>query len=306
MEQGVDQGVGARIKRLREEREWSMAKLAVEAEMSVSGVSMIENGKRNLTTTTLAKLARAFGVEIADLFPKAEAPLPLDFADSGALIDYLWRVNAQLERLLAGGEDPNRAVEGLAWEALRQAQNAPGWNDLEAPLMRAWTALSASAVKLRDEAISPGVRRPPASGEAEQRLANVPGALGDYIIARAEAHQQELENPESPHFRTATAAALWLSGVNEEARMWSEWVQEHTATLAPPTEGFFDPETWGYAFELTFSLLPFYGVADEAEERIARMNDAPDELARKRLEKATEEARPGRERAEELQRVANG
>ena len=83
MEQGVDQGVGARIKRLREEKEWSMAKLAVEADMSVSGVSMIENGKRNLTTTTLAKLARAFGVEVADLFPKGQAQLPLE--DSGLM-----------------------------------------------------------------------------------------------------------------------------------------------------------------------------------------------------------------------------
>ena len=46
MEHCFDQGVGAEIKRLREEREWSMAKLAVEADMSVSGVSMIENGKR--------------------------------------------------------------------------------------------------------------------------------------------------------------------------------------------------------------------------------------------------------------------
>jgi transcriptional regulator with XRE-family HTH domain len=80
MDQGFDQGVGAEIKRLREEREWSMAKLAVEADMSVSGVSMIENGKRNLTTTTLAKLARAFGVEVRDLFPLGQTPLP-DFAD---------------------------------------------------------------------------------------------------------------------------------------------------------------------------------------------------------------------------------
>ena len=78
MEHGVDQGVGAEIKRLREEREWSMAKLAVEADMSVSGVSMIENGKRNLTTTTLAKLARAFGVEVRDLFPLAQPPLDFD------------------------------------------------------------------------------------------------------------------------------------------------------------------------------------------------------------------------------------
>ena len=76
-----DQGVGREIKRLREERAWSQAKLAVEAEMSVSGVSMIENGQRNLTTTTLAKLARAFGLEIPDLFPKAQAALPLEDAE---------------------------------------------------------------------------------------------------------------------------------------------------------------------------------------------------------------------------------
>lgn len=71
----MDQGVGREIKKLREERGWSQAKLAVEAEMSVSGVSMIENGQRNLTTTTLGKLAKAFGLEVGDLFPKAAVPL---------------------------------------------------------------------------------------------------------------------------------------------------------------------------------------------------------------------------------------
>ena len=71
----MDQGVGHVVKKLREERNWSQARLAVEADMSVSGVSMIENGQRNLTTTTLAKLARAFGVEIGDLFPKGQNSL---------------------------------------------------------------------------------------------------------------------------------------------------------------------------------------------------------------------------------------
>jgi transcriptional regulator with XRE-family HTH domain len=78
MDQAIDQGVGGEIKRLRSERDWSMAKLAVEADMSVSGVSMIENGKRNLTTTTLAKLARAFDVEVVDLFPKTESRSSLE------------------------------------------------------------------------------------------------------------------------------------------------------------------------------------------------------------------------------------
>jgi transcriptional regulator with XRE-family HTH domain len=71
----MDQGVGKVVKRLREERGWSQMRLAVEAKMSVSGVSLIENGHRNLSTATLAKLAEALDVEIADLFPKAEARL---------------------------------------------------------------------------------------------------------------------------------------------------------------------------------------------------------------------------------------
>jgi transcriptional regulator with XRE-family HTH domain len=79
-----DQGVGREIRRLREARGWSQTRLAVEADMSVSGVSMIESGHRNLTTTTLAKLAAALRVEIADLFPKGQAPLLELHAEDGA------------------------------------------------------------------------------------------------------------------------------------------------------------------------------------------------------------------------------
>jgi transcriptional regulator with XRE-family HTH domain len=71
-----DQGVGREVKRLREVKGWSQTKLAVEAGMSVSGISMIENGHRNLSTTTLAKLAEALGVGVRDLFPLDQAPLP--------------------------------------------------------------------------------------------------------------------------------------------------------------------------------------------------------------------------------------
>jgi transcriptional regulator with XRE-family HTH domain len=71
-----DQGVGREIKRLREAKGWSQTRLAAEAGMSVSGISMIENGYRNLSTTTLARLAEALGVEVRDLFPLAQAPLP--------------------------------------------------------------------------------------------------------------------------------------------------------------------------------------------------------------------------------------
>jgi transcriptional regulator with XRE-family HTH domain len=75
-----DQGVGREVKKLREAKGWSQTRLAVEAGMSVSGISMIENGHRNLSTVTLAKLAEALGVEVRDLFPLEQAPLP-DFGD---------------------------------------------------------------------------------------------------------------------------------------------------------------------------------------------------------------------------------
>jgi transcriptional regulator with XRE-family HTH domain len=66
--------VGGHIKRLREERGWSQPRLAVEAGVAVSAVSQIENGRRSPNVSTLDKLAEAFGVEVADFFPKAPAP----------------------------------------------------------------------------------------------------------------------------------------------------------------------------------------------------------------------------------------
>jgi transcriptional regulator with XRE-family HTH domain len=86
-----DKGVGREVKRLREAKGWSQTKLAVEAGMSVSGISMIENGHRNLSTTTLARLAEALGVEVVDLFPKPQAPQPSleDAAQSEALQEAL-------------------------------------------------------------------------------------------------------------------------------------------------------------------------------------------------------------------------
>lgn len=81
----MDQGVGREVKRLREKRGWSRTKLAAAADMSASGVSMIESGQRNLTTTTLAKLAEALDVGVAELFPKAEEPLPFEELEQRAL-----------------------------------------------------------------------------------------------------------------------------------------------------------------------------------------------------------------------------
>jgi transcriptional regulator with XRE-family HTH domain len=70
--------VGREIRRIREAKGWSQTKVAAGAEMSVSGLSQIETGARNPSAVTLAKLAEALEVEVADLFPKVQASLPFD------------------------------------------------------------------------------------------------------------------------------------------------------------------------------------------------------------------------------------
>jgi transcriptional regulator with XRE-family HTH domain len=132
-----DQGVGREVKRLREGRGWSQAKLAVEADMSVSGVSMIENGHRNLSTATLAKLAEAFGVEVRDLFPLAQAPL-LDPSD----------------------EDPSRIsymkMPAAEFDAVRLAALTGEIDDtvLRATLLREYNAAEQTYKRLRESGAS--------------------------------------------------------------------------------------------------------------------------------------------------------
>jgi transcriptional regulator with XRE-family HTH domain len=70
--------IGREIRRLREEKDWSQAQLAVYAGSSQPTVNQVESGKRNPSTRTLEKFADALGVEVADLFPKAQAPLQLE------------------------------------------------------------------------------------------------------------------------------------------------------------------------------------------------------------------------------------
>src|SRR5919112_6611603 len=73
---GGQMDVGKEIRRLREARGWSQAKLAGASDMGTSGISQIETGARNPSAATLSKIAEALGVEVRDLFPLEQAPLP--------------------------------------------------------------------------------------------------------------------------------------------------------------------------------------------------------------------------------------
>src|SRR4028118_1579369 len=72
-----------RVRELREEKGWNQTVLGYHAGLSPSQISLIENGKRNPTAETLLGIARALGVEIGDLFPKAPSSLSPEGSGSG-------------------------------------------------------------------------------------------------------------------------------------------------------------------------------------------------------------------------------
>jgi transcriptional regulator with XRE-family HTH domain len=90
--------IGHNIRRLREQKGWNQTELGFHANASPSIISLIENGKRNPSTTTLAKIAGAMGVEVVDFFPK-KAQVPL------------WRTEGEWEQ---------QSEREISWESLRQ------------------------------------------------------------------------------------------------------------------------------------------------------------------------------------------
>jgi len=54
--------VGGNIRRIRRERGWSQASLAVKAGLSIAMIGKLENGRGNPRVTTLAAVASALSV----------------------------------------------------------------------------------------------------------------------------------------------------------------------------------------------------------------------------------------------------
>lgn len=62
--------VGDTIRRLREERKLSQAAVAKRAKIGRITLLRIEAGTQDPTVGTLARIARALGVKLRDLFPE--------------------------------------------------------------------------------------------------------------------------------------------------------------------------------------------------------------------------------------------
>jgi XRE family aerobic/anaerobic benzoate catabolism transcriptional regulator len=65
--------LGERIRELRTARNWRQIDLAAEAELNVTYISDLENGRKEICLRTLQSLATAFDIKISDIL----APLGL-------------------------------------------------------------------------------------------------------------------------------------------------------------------------------------------------------------------------------------
>lgn len=65
-----------RVRELRAARGWSQETLAEEADLHRTYIGGIERALRNVSLHNIAKLAHAFDVPIAELFPNARKATP--------------------------------------------------------------------------------------------------------------------------------------------------------------------------------------------------------------------------------------
>ena len=155
----------------------------------------------------------------------------------------------------------------------------------------------------------PRSRSPERNAEAGQQQRAVLDAIWSYMRGVTTDYHLELVDPDNPDFRTATAATRWAERVRKEAKRYGDWVVENASVLmahhADTPSPLSDKDAWGDAIKLTGPIYTLNELARRAEKRIEAMNDRPDELARKQLEKARRAAEESERQIEEL-RVAIG
>jgi transcriptional regulator with XRE-family HTH domain len=135
--------IGHNIRRLREQKGWNQTELGFHADASPSIISLIENGKRNPSTTTLAKIAGALGVEVVDLFPK-RVQLPL------------WRTEGASEQQREPENLWQALIEnaGLLYTQISDPNSRAEWGTMEKALKELVaenSALRAKVADLREE-----------------------------------------------------------------------------------------------------------------------------------------------------------
>jgi|SRR5215208_1241064 len=142
---------------------------------------------------------------------------------------------------------------------------------------------------------------PPESGLSEAERPSVAvGGIFSLLERWYDRRQAEVSDPASLYFRDATSAALWVADTREEANDFILFLAELIEKQPKSFEGIWD------AVRLFLVGLALDNPPDRGEARLQEMGTAPDELAARRMERATAEARVSMERLQELGEAPNG
>ncbi|MFG6333274.1 MAG: helix-turn-helix transcriptional regulator [Lachnospiraceae bacterium] len=71
--------IGNRIKEVREQNDYSQAKLAEETDLSVSYISHIENAKRKASLESIVRIVNALGITVDELLAGVQLHNPTDY-----------------------------------------------------------------------------------------------------------------------------------------------------------------------------------------------------------------------------------
>jgi transcriptional regulator with XRE-family HTH domain len=63
----IQAALGARIRQLRKEREWSQEDLAAASDLHWTYIGQVERGERNLTLQSLKAIAKALNLKMSEL-----------------------------------------------------------------------------------------------------------------------------------------------------------------------------------------------------------------------------------------------
>lgn len=171
------------LTRIRQERGLSQQRLADTSGVNKATINQIERGRRSPNIETLERLAAALGVEVADFFPKAEAPLwsgetPVRRSSAFSFEEAresLERYCERWEDLLASGELDNKALDEFF-------TTAEGW----LPMLE--VALSAEIAEQAADGDQPRTE----IGHANRRYLKLISRVADTLANRLEEGEEDL------------------------------------------------------------------------------------------------------------------
>lgn len=146
-----------------------------------------------------------------------------------------------------------------------------------------------------------------ADEDVVQRYSQVPGAIDDLMRQQAEARARELDDPNSPWFSSLHIASLWLETVSDEASRFRRWVEKYASILQPPSKVLSNRhEFLRHNIQLvSHAGMTYSQIYRKAKRRIEAMDERPDDLARRRVEKADADMQENERRLHELQEAAS-